>query len=92
MINAPHANHRLVALAAGVVAGEFAERPFRRDVSGHHFPLDHEFRVRGHRQAVDLALDYVDRFAAVAARIVELRKPEAQLIAAGEEQQRIMAA
>src|SRR5438309_6323929 len=92
VIDALDAHHRLPAAPAGVVAGELAERALGHRVAGMHLALEHDLGVRRHRQAVHLALDDFVRRAAMAGRVVVLGKAVADLVAAGEEEQRIVTA
>src|SRR4051812_6194493 len=92
MVDALDAYDRLLRATAGVVAGELAERTFGHGLAGMHRAFQHDFGVRRHRQAVELALDDVIRRAAMARGVVVFRKAEADLVAACEKEQRIVAA
>src|SRR5215831_4811270 len=63
-----------------------------RGLALRHVALDHDLGMRRHRQPVHLARDHVVRRAAMAGRVVEFGQPEPELVAAGEEEQRIVPA
>jgi hypothetical protein len=92
VVDALDAHHRLLAAAAGVIAGELAERPLGRGLARMHRAFEDDLGMRRHRQAVELALDHVVRRAAVAGGVIIFGKPVTDLVAPGEEEQRIVAA
>ena len=83
MLYSPLLAYRLRGAPARVVAGELAERSLGRGLARMQRALEHDLGVRRHRQAVELALDHLVGLAAMPGRVVVLRKPEADLVAAG---------
>ena len=83
--------HRDLAHAAGIVAGPFAERPFRMRAVGRHVAFEHDLGVGREGQAGDLAAHHLDRFAAQAADEVELEHAVRRFEPAEEERDRIAA-
>ena len=95
MIDAADAHDRLLAHVAGVVAGELAERTLRPRLVGQELALEHDLGVGRHRQAVELARDGLVGASAMPAGIAgigEFAHAVFDLVAAGEEEDRILPA
>jgi hypothetical protein len=90
VVDAANPHHGLVGTPSGVVAGELAERSLRGDLARIHLPLQHQLGAGGHGQPEQLGPHHLERLAAVAAGVVVLGEPVAQLVSRGEEQQRVV--
>src|ERR1700722_5679894 len=92
MIDPLHPHHIIRPGGTRIVAGPFAERTFQAKVVQQDLSLEHDLSSRWHRQAMELALERLEGNAAGTAGMSKLADLIVDLIARGEEEERVVTA